>query len=343
MDFEIKQLKLKDEMRWDDFVMKNGSTTFYHQTGWKNAIQDTYNHKPYYLFAENEVGEIAGIFPLFYTNNLFFGKRFVSVAFAPYGGVCADNEIIEKRLIDEAIDLGNKLNVDYCEFRCLDENNTHENMSCSKNCSTFILDISKGHECIWNNMNRNVRNRIRKGLKSNLNYEMDSSLNSLSTFYDLYARSMKRLGTPPHDINLFRNIHKQFPDNVFISKADLGDIPVSSFYLITFKNTLITAWGASLSAYFKLAPNDFMYWNCVKYASENNFRCVDFGRSLNNSGNEVFKTRWGCDVIPLSCYCYPPSKMISPQDKYGKLSKFWTKLPLPLVNKIGPKVRGVVP
>lgn len=56
MELEIRQLKPKDEMRWDDFVMKNDSTTFYHQIGWGNALQDTYIYKPYYLFAENKWG-----------------------------------------------------------------------------------------------------------------------------------------------------------------------------------------------------------------------------------------------------------------------------------------------
>ena len=342
-EFEIKCLKPKDEKRWNQFVMKNDSTTFYHQIGWKNAIQETYGHKPYYLFAENETGEIAGIFPLSYKNSPFVGKCLVSVAFAPYGGVCSDDDLVKKALIDETIELGKKLDVDYCEFRCLEEIDTHRNMGHIRNHSAFHLDISKGHEYIWDNMNRNVRNRIRKGEKSNLKYEMDSNSDSIFTFYDIYARTMKLLGTPVHDIKLFKNLLEQFPDNIFIAKANLDDRTVSAFYCLKFKDMLITAWGQSLHEYLKFAPNNFMYWNCVKHASENNLLRVDFGRSLVNSGHHTFKARWGCTEVPLNYYFYPPSKIVLPYLKYEKFTKFWNELPLSVVNKIGPKIRGEIP
>jgi len=34
---------------------------------------------------------------------MIFGKKLVSVPFAPYGGVCADDGMVEKMLIEEAI------------------------------------------------------------------------------------------------------------------------------------------------------------------------------------------------------------------------------------------------
>ena len=41
-----------------------------------------------------EEGEIKGILPLFLMRSMLFGKKLVSVPFAPYGGVCADDETI---------------------------------------------------------------------------------------------------------------------------------------------------------------------------------------------------------------------------------------------------------
>ncbi|MCD4740966.1 MAG: FemAB family PEP-CTERM system-associated protein [Desulfobacteraceae bacterium] len=344
MEFEIKQLKPKNEKKWDEFVMENDDTTFYHQIGWKKVIQESYDHKPYYLFAGEDAGDIVGILPLFYMTNLFFGKRLISLPFVPYGGVCAADGLVEKALIDKAIDIGNKLGVDYCEFRNFKVNNTHENINCIKNHSTFHLDVSEGYGHVWNNINRNVRNRIRKGMKCNLKYEMDSSFNAISEFYEIYSRSMKRLGTPVHDHEFFKNILKQFPDNVFISRANVDDLQVSAFYILTFKDVLITAWGASLFNFFKYTPNHFIYWNCIKYASENNLLWVDFGRSLVNSGNYVFKSRCGCAEVSLNYCYYPPSKVLSPpQNEYGKFAKVWSRMPLLLANKIGPMVRKNVP
>jgi hypothetical protein len=65
VNFEIKQLGGKDEKKWDEFVMKSDDTTFCHQIGWKKVVEETYRHKPYYLFAESDVGDVVGVLPMF--------------------------------------------------------------------------------------------------------------------------------------------------------------------------------------------------------------------------------------------------------------------------------------
>jgi len=40
--------------------------------------------------------EIKGVLPLFLMRSVIFGKKLLSVPFAPYGGVCADNENVKK-------------------------------------------------------------------------------------------------------------------------------------------------------------------------------------------------------------------------------------------------------
>jgi len=51
---------------------------------------------------QKEEDEIKGVLPLFLMRSIFFGKKLVSVPFAPYGGVCGDNETIENALVEEA-------------------------------------------------------------------------------------------------------------------------------------------------------------------------------------------------------------------------------------------------
>lgn len=49
--------------------------------------EKTYKHKPIYIIAKEE-GEIKRVLPLFLMRSLIFGKKLVSVPFAPSGGVC---------------------------------------------------------------------------------------------------------------------------------------------------------------------------------------------------------------------------------------------------------------
>ena len=97
---EVYELKKEEEKAWGSYIYKSSSSTFYHQLGWRNVVKKTYKHKPIYLVAK-ENGELKGVLPLFLMRSVIFGKKLVSVPFAPYGGVCADSETVEKALIDE--------------------------------------------------------------------------------------------------------------------------------------------------------------------------------------------------------------------------------------------------
>ncbi len=98
---QITELEREDEAAWDAYVYNSLASTFYHQIGWKNVVEKTYKHKPIYLTAKEE-GVVKGELRLFLMRSLVFGKKLVSVPFAPYGGVCANNKIVEEALVEEA-------------------------------------------------------------------------------------------------------------------------------------------------------------------------------------------------------------------------------------------------
>lgn len=343
MNFHIELLKRDDEKNWDNYVMME-DTTFYHQIGWKKVIEETYGHKPYYFFAKNDDGDIVGILPMFLIKNIFFGKRLVSIPFAPYGGVCCKNKDIYIALINDAKRIGNNLDAGFCEFRSLKYNDSDNSLKYLKDYSTFILDLSNGTEYIWKNMSRKVRNMIRKGEKNNLKFGTEINYDTISEFFELYSKNMRHLGTPIHNYNFFRNIYKTFTGDVIISSVKSNEDVASVIYLLKFKNTLISGWASSSVEYLKYAPNDFIYWNSIKYACENNMLKFDFGRSLINSDNSKFKERWGCAQVPLT-YCYYSSTkaLLSPQREYGKFAKIWSKIPLKITKIVGPRIRRYIP
>ncbi len=279
------------------------------------AIKDTYKHKPYCLIAKQDT--IQGILPL--VRLTLLKKRLISLPFAPYGGVCSNSKDIEKALIKKAANIPG---ANHCELRNLHGPEDHSY-------STFQLELSKDPQHIWENMSKKKRNRVRKAEKSNLKFEIGPD--SIQQFYELYAISMKKLGTPVHDIMFFKNIRKYFPENVLIAKVLLNNHIISALYLLTFKKTIIAGWGASLPEYLNTAPNDFIYWNTIKYACQNNYTLFDFGRSPSN--NTRFKNKWGAKEIPLNYH----------NQRHENLAKIWSKLPLSLTKKIGPGIRRHIP
>ena len=126
---EITELQNREEEKaWDEYVHNSNSSTFYHQLRsvliklFKSLmVEKTYKHKPVYLLAKEE-GEIKGVLPLFLVKSILFGKKLVSVSFAPYGGVCTNNETVEKALVEEASRITEEYRADYLEFRGVNKN-----------------------------------------------------------------------------------------------------------------------------------------------------------------------------------------------------------------------------
>lgn len=344
MIFDIKLFDEKDVKGWDNFVMRNDNTTFFHQIGWKNVVEETYGHKPYYLFAENDNGKVIGILPMFLIKNVILGKRLISVPFASYGGACSENEDVGKALVDKAIQIGEDLGVDFYEFRSVGSSNMYKNFKDMKGYSTFVLDISNGKDYIWKEMNKKIRNMVRKGEKNNLKFEIEINYDIISKFFEIYSENMRHLGTPVHNKKFFENIYRSFAKDVIISTAKLNEDAVSSIYLLKFKDTIVSGWASSLVESLKYAPNDFVYWNSIKYACTNDILKFDFGRSLTKSDNSKFKERWGCTEFLLNYYYLPSTEILLPsQNKYGTFAKVWSKLPSNVTKIVGPRVRKYIP
>ena len=103
---------------WDNYIANHSHGTVYHTISWMRAIEKTFNldNQYYYLF---ENGRVKGILPLFYVDTLFSGKKAVSIPYAVYGGVLADDDDSEKYLINYAKELVKDNNIAFLELRNL--------------------------------------------------------------------------------------------------------------------------------------------------------------------------------------------------------------------------------
>ena len=343
---KITELEREEEKAWDSYILNSNSSTFYLQIGWRNVVEKTYKHKPIYLIAK-EQGEIKGVLPLFLMRSMIFGKKLVSVPFAPYGGVCADNKAIENALIDEAKRMTKECGADYLELRCLNENGIGLGLGLAANNSyiTFILNLSQDPNIVWKGFNNKVRNAIRKALKSNLEIRSD---NNIGDFYRLYTKNMRDLGTPPHSYAFLKNLLHEFPEHTKIVRVQYPGTTIASLFLVSFKHTMISGWAASDRAYQNFNPNNLLYWGVIKSGCEEGYKYFDFGRSIYDSGTFRFKKPWGAEPEQL-CYQYYLCNMKNMPDtsqsnpKRQRFVKFWRKLPIRLATTAGPLIRKGIP
>jgi FemAB-related protein (PEP-CTERM system-associated) len=340
---EIYTLTSKDEQKWDDFVRKCNGASFYHLTGWKHVVEDTYGHQAYYFFTKSETGEITGILPLIFIKSRIFGNKLLSLPYAPYGGICCDNQDSADALLQNAIKVAQELSAPHLEIRGVNTPHAPSDFGIMEGYFTFLLDISD-IDSLWKNLAPSVKRKIKKASGNTLIFKSRSDPESSDAFYTLYEDTMKKLGTPAHSIRFFNNIMKTFPRNISINTIEFDEKTIASLFLIQFKDTVISAWGMSLSEYVKYAPNNLIYWNSIKESCESGYHTFDFGRSLENSGSFNFKKYWGTQQIPLTYLYYPGNLNLKPpQEAYHTYAKIWNVIPQSVTRIIGPSLRKYIP
>src|SRR5712692_9515876 len=94
----IEPLTECSEGEWDRFVLAHPKGSFFHQLGWKRVMEKTYGYEARYFCATR--GErITGIAPAILVSSWITGRRLLSLPFAVYGGVCAEDTESEQALV----------------------------------------------------------------------------------------------------------------------------------------------------------------------------------------------------------------------------------------------------
>jgi FemAB-related protein (PEP-CTERM system-associated) len=296
--------------------------------------------------SNNPSNPIVGILPLFSVKSFLFCKSLVSLPFAAYGGILADNQEVANQLFDKAKEITCSESLDYLELRNRD--GAIENLPSKELYVFFRREIFKDLESNMMAIPRKSRRMVRQGEKADLSFEFGHG-ESIPSFYQIFARSYHRLGSPVFSIKLFKNLLGQFKEkaNILLVRNREGK-PISGVFTIYYKEQVLPYYAGSLFEYRDLAPNDYMYWQLMKYGCENGYKLFDFGRSKTDTGSYDFKRHWGFEPEPLP-YQYFLNRIdeipnLSPTNaKYRKKIEMWQKMPFWLTKIIGPRIVKYIP
>lgn len=334
MKYKILPYSPNDEKEWDSFVENHKKATVFHTMKWKNVLEETFKYKSEYLLIKDPDERLIGISPSFSVKKLF-GKVIVSQPFFEYGGPLIEtgfddalNDILKFNIkkVDE-----NKLK--YMEIKLLPDGNDEcyiKNGFCKQlKGFNFYIDIKdKDFENdIWMGLyNNKVRNSIRHGIKSGLRIIQEENTN---IYYNLYLKTMTKLGSPPYPKILFENIKKYLGTSVRFTFAYMGEIPIAGLCTLIYNNRVLIIGNVSDPNYRYVNANDVLYNEQIKNAILNKFDTIDFGRTRPNSSYESFKKKWGATRTNMYSYVYPLSEEESanPYKYYLMFSKITKKIP----------------
>jgi FemAB-related protein (PEP-CTERM system-associated) len=324
-----------DRFAWNRLILGHPEGTFFHLAEWRDVLLRAFNHRTHYLVAEQD-GVIRGVLPLAELKSFLFGHSLVSTPFCVYGGIIALDERAQAALEQAACDLARQLGVDHLEMR--NRRRQHPTWPCKDLYVTFRKEINEDAEQNMLAIPRKQRAMVRKGIKTELHFEIDDRVDR---HYEMYSESLRNLGTPVFSKRYLDILKDVFGDACDIVTVLKGDRPVASVLNFYFRDEVLPYYGGGTQEARAVAGNDFMYWQVMERAREKGCRVFDFGRSKRGTGAFDFKTYWGFEPEPLYYEYYLVKRRempnLSPTNpRFGKAIELWRRMPLWFTQLVGP-------
>ena len=279
--------------RWDAFVIGCPQATFFHRAGWQTVLRQVFRHDTHYLFAHTD-GRIRGLLPLAHVNSLLFGRSLLSLPFAVYGGVAADDEQAAEALEHEAQQLAQRLGVAHLELRNVLPR--HTDWPRQDLYATFRKPILADEQANLLAIPRKQRAMVRKGIANGLRSDVDGNVDR---FFPLYADNVHRHGTPALPKRWFQALCREFGRDCEVLTVSAADgRPLSSVLSFYFRDEVMPYYAGDDTAARELAANDFKYWELMRRAGARGIGVFDYGRSKRGTGL-CLQEELGLEPTPL--------------------------------------------
>jgi FemAB-related protein (PEP-CTERM system-associated) len=343
MALRLRSLDAASAPAWDAFVHAHADGTFFHLAAWSDVIERSFGHRVCFTLAEQD-GAVAGVLPLAHVKTRLFGNTLISVPFCVYGGPLAADDETAATLAAEAERLMRQTGARAVEFRHREPTPSSAWTERSELYVTFRRPITASDETNMKAIPRKQRAMVRKGIQKGLVSVADHNISAL---HQVYAESVRNLGTPVFSRRYFRTLADTFRTRCDVVTVLHEDRPVASVLNFYFRDEVLPYYGGGKEEARQVAGNDFMYWEVMRRAAARGCRLFDFGRSKLGTGAFAFKRNWGFEPAPLHYrYRLQPGEAIPDNNplnpKYRLFVAGWKHLPLPVANAIGPFiVRGL--
>jgi hypothetical protein len=322
---------------WDELLLTNDQSTFFHTSAWARVLSESYNYKPLY-FTSIDNGKISALIPVMEVNSFITGKRGVSLPFTDYCQPIVPDTNHSLSIIDEISRYGKKAGWRYIEIR--GDSHLFKGKTPSVSYFGHTVDLTSDEKKMLGKFRSSTKRNIKKAIKEGVKVEVCHSLESVRKFYRLNCITRKRHGLPPQPYIFFKKVHEHIiskKKGVVVLASHLKKTIAGAVYF-HFGRKALFKYGASNTGYLHLRPNNLVMWEAIKWYAQNGFRVFGFGRTESeNEGLLQFKRGWGVKEEPINYFKYDLTKNIFIKDRpTSKMSyRICKMLPLPLLNLTG--------
>ena len=324
-----------DTHSWDEFVARADGSSFCHLAGWRDILSDVLGVECLYRVASEVGGEWEGVLPLVRVKSRIFGHYLVSLPFLNYGGPLG-SPAARRRLVEDAVIGASGSRVDLLELRTRDICDLDLPVSARK--ITVLRPLPSSSEELFQSFPAKLRSQIRRPMKEGLTIRF--GLDQREPFYDVFAQTMRDLGTPVLPRAFFERIATTFPDLVTFGVVYRGHQPLAAGCGFVWREEFEMTWAGALRASRPLSANMLLYWAFMEQMISRSVRVFNFGRCNPGGGTHHFKQQWGGADVALPWLQWSPRNVAatpSPErPTYRLAAAVWRRLPLGVTNRIGP-------
>ena len=343
---DVRLYATSEAAAWETYLQGRPEATVFHRLAWSEAVVAAYGHQPLHVTAWSG-GRLAGVLPLFEVRSLFVGRVLVSVPYATYGGIVADDPATTAELAEFAKGLCRDRRANYVELR--HRESVGLDLPIIDKYDTFRKQLPTEAAQVLEGLPRKTRTAVRKGLKELGDDAAKFGSEWLDTVYDLYAITLRRLGSPNYRRRLFHELARTYGDDcVSMVVMDEGR-PVAGVTSFVFRDEIVPYFSGSVAGGMAKRANNVMYLRLMEYAVRRGLRWFDFNRTRrDNAGPYDFKRHMGFEPTPLAYQIHlgQGAKMpnLSPSNaKFRLAGRLWQKLPLWLTRLAGERITKWIP
>ena len=329
---------------WNDYVAQHPAGCIHHRSEWMALMQQSYQHQCFYFAAYDKDKKIVGILPLIRLKSRLFGDLLVSMPYFQRAGAIADHPQIELKLMQHAGEQAAELRIEHIEYR---DDIKRESMPVQSHKVNMVLALPASRDGLWQNFSSKLRAQIKRPQRENPEtlFGHEELLNS---FYAVYSRNMRDLGSPVHSKNFIANILRYFPDNSWLVVVKLNQKPVGAALLLAYGDTMEIPLASTIRDVNHLSLNMLLYWQVLQFAIKKGNKYFDFGRSTRGAGTYRFKQQWGAQPQALYWHYWLSEGQSLPalntsNPKFTLLINIWKRLPIILTNFLGPVIVKNIP